>query len=142
MESYNKLKEIDVKNRTCYYFNDIMRVRGFSFNNTLLEEKSYENSYENILICDISYKTFMGVNASHIRYNKVDGFIKIYDGTRYLVLFGPERYDAIYDRIACLISEKCGITYYNHNFARIRIDSYNSLPIEKTLTSHNVINTH
>ena len=27
----------------------------------------------------------------------------------------------------------------NHNFGRIRIDSYNSLPIEKILTSHNVI---
>ena len=29
----------------------------------------------------------------------------------------------------------------NHNFARIRIDSYDSLPIEKTLTSffHNIV---
>ena len=27
----------------------------------------------------------------------------------------------------------------NHNFARIRIDSYSSLPIEKILTFHNVI---
>ena len=27
----------------------------------------------------------------------------------------------------------------NHNFARIRIDSDNSLPIENTLTFHNVI---
>ena len=26
-----------------------------------------------------------------------------------------------------------------HSFARIRIDSYNSLPIEKTLAFHNVI---
>ena len=27
----------------------------------------------------------------------------------------------------------------NHNFARIRIDSYNSLPIEKILTFHAII---
>ena len=27
----------------------------------------------------------------------------------------------------------------NHNFEEIRIDSYNSLPTEKTLTFHNVI---
>ena len=27
----------------------------------------------------------------------------------------------------------------NHNFARSRIDSYDSLPIEKILTFHNVI---
>ena len=26
MENENKLKETDIKNRTCYYFDDIMRV--------------------------------------------------------------------------------------------------------------------
>ena len=31
------------------------------------------------------------------------------------------------------------INSINHNFARIRIDSYNSLHIEKLLTFHNVI---
>ena len=36
--------------------------------------------------------------------------------------------------------QKGGITYIiNHNFARIRIDSYNYLPIEKILTFHNII---
>ena len=39
-----------------------------------------------------------------------------------------------------LISEKSGFTYsINHNFARIRIDSYTFLPIEKMLTFHNII---
>ena len=42
----------------------------------------------------------------------------------------------VWDRIKYLISGKSGI---NHNFARIRIDSCNSLPIEKILTFHNVI---
>ena len=59
----------------------------------LLEEKSYEN----ILIYNISYKNFMGAKPLRIRFDKIDGFINIYDGTRYLVLFGPERYNAIYD---------------------------------------------
>ena len=27
----------------------------------------------------------------------------------------------------------------NHNFGKIRIDSYNALPIEKRLTFHNVV---
>ena len=26
---------------------------------------------------------------------KTNGFIRVYNGTRYLVLFGPEKYDAI-----------------------------------------------
>ena len=82
----------------------------------------------------------MGAKPLQIMFDKIDGFSKIYDGTRYLVLFRPERYNAIYDKIRYLISEKSGITYsINHNFARIRIDSYNFLPLEKTLTFHNFI---
>ena len=74
-----------------------------------------------------------------IRFGKVDGFIRVYDGNRYLVLFGPEKYDAIYKRIRYLISLKSDITYViSHNYARIKIDSYDSLPLEKTLTLHNV----
>ena len=32
-----------------------------------------------------------------LRFDKIDGFIKSYDETRYLALFGPKRYDEIYD---------------------------------------------
>ena len=38
-------------------------------------------------------------------------FIRVYDGTRYLVLFGPEKYDVIYNRIRYMISQKSVITY-------------------------------
>ena len=71
----------------------------------------------------------------HIRFNEIDGFIKLYDGIRYLVLlFGHSWYDEIYHRIKYLISEKSGITdSINHNFSKIRIDSYNSLPTEKII---------
>ena len=79
------------------------------------------------MIYDISYKYFMGVKPLNIRFDKIDWFIKVYDGTRYSELFGPEKYDAIYDRIRYLISQKSCIRYsINHNFARIRIDPYNS----------------
>ena len=114
-------------------------MRVFDFDKILLDEKSYK-THGNILIYDISCKTFMGAKPLRIRFETIDGFIKIYDGIRYLVLFGPERYDTINNRIRYLISEKCGITdIISHNFARIRIDSYNYLPIEKTLAFHNVI---
>ena len=33
----------------------------------------------------------MGAKSLRIRFDKKDGFIKIYDGTRFLVLFCPER---------------------------------------------------
>ena len=42
-----------------------------------------------------------------VKFNQIDGFIGIYDRTRYLVLYESEKYD--------------------------------SLPLEKTMTFHNVI---
>ena len=85
------------------------------------------------------YKTLIGSKLLRIKFDKMDGFIRIYDWTRYLTLFGPEKY-AIYNRIRYLISLKSGITYiFSHYFAKIKVDSYDSLPIEKRLPLHNVI---
>ena len=108
----------------------------FDFDNVLIDEKLHEN----ILICDISYNTLIGLRALRIRFDKIDAFFRIYDGNRYLALFGPEKYDAIHNKIRYLISLKGSIAYvFSNYYAEIKLDSYNSLPIEKTLTLHNVI---
>ena len=52
-----------------------------------------------------------------IWFDNIDGFIKIYDGIRYLVLFGSEKNIAIYNRIRYFISEKSDLTNsVNHYF--------------------------
>ena len=66
------------------------------------------------------------IRAKHFRimFHKVDRFVRIYDGTKYLVLFRPEKYDAIYSRIACLIRQKGDIaSVIFHNYAKNKIDS-------------------
>ena len=83
MESNNELKETDIENCVWYYFDQIMRAVDNNFGNILLDKKPHKNSYENILIYDVSYKTFMGEKPLRIRFDKVNGFSKIYDGTRY-----------------------------------------------------------
>ena len=40
MEINNELKETDIKNRTCYYFNDVIETKDFDFDNILTDEKS------------------------------------------------------------------------------------------------------
>ena len=42
----------------------------------------------------------------HIRLDKVDGFIRVYDETKYLVLISPEKYDAICNKMRYLISQE------------------------------------
>ena len=50
MESKNELREIDIEDRTCYYFDDIMRVRDrdIGFSDILSGKKLYKEKYENI----------------------------------------------------------------------------------------------
>ena len=73
-----------------------------------------------------------GAKPLCIRFSKVDGFVRVYDGTRYVVLFGPEKHDVIFNRLRYLLSQKSGITYVlSHNYARTKIDSYDILPLKK-----------
>ena len=75
-----------------------------------------------------------------ISFDKMDEFIRVYDGTRCLVLFGTEKYDALYNRIGYRLGVKSSITYeFSHNHAKIKNDLFDSLPPEETLTFHNVI---
>ena len=77
-----------------------------------------------------------------IRFDITDGFITSFDDKiKHLVLFDYGLLDKICDKIKYVISfKKTGITNsINYNFGTIKIDSYNSLPIIKILTFHNVI---
>ena len=49
-------------------------------------------------------------------FEKINGMIRVYDGTRYLIIFGSEKYDFIYSRIRYLIGVTSG-------------DWYDSLPL-------------
>ena len=74
------------------------------------------------------------------KFEKIDEFLRISDGTRYLVLFGSGKYDSIYDRIRYLLNVKGGITYIiSHKYATIRVGSYDPLRLEKAMTLRNVI---
>ena len=76
----------------------------------------------------------------YIKFDKIDGCIRIYDGTRYLTLLDSQKYDTIYDSISYLLSLKCDMTYiFSHYFAKIKVDSYDSLIIEIGLTLHVII---
>ena len=75
----DQIKKVCVKNRTCYYFDDIIKLEHFDLDNILIDEKLQDN----ILIYDISYKTLISSKPLRIKFDKIDRFIGIYDGTRY-----------------------------------------------------------
>ena len=89
--------------------------------------------YENISVYDMLYKTAAGPKPLHIRFDKIDGFIIVLDGKiRHLILFDYGLFNKICNKIKYILSKKSGITNsINYNFGKIRIDSYNYLPVKK-----------
>ena len=63
MKSNDELIEINIKNDIRSYFNDIIKIEEFDFNNILLDEKSYKIT----LVYVISYKTFIVAKPVRIR---------------------------------------------------------------------------
>ena len=86
------------------------------------------------------HKNLIGAKPVDILFNKIDGFIRDYDGTKYLALFSLEKYDGIYDRIRYLIGLKVVLhLFFSYNHAKTKIDSDDDWPLEELLTLHNVI---
>ena len=50
------------------YFNDVIKVKNFDFGNMLLDE----NSYGNILVHDILYKTLIGAKPLCIMFGETN----------------------------------------------------------------------
>ena len=50
-----------------------------------------KNDTKIFLVYNISYKTWIDAKPLRIRFDRIDGFIRVYDGPRYLVLFGSEK---------------------------------------------------
>ena len=59
----------------------------FDFSYTLVDKKVYIEKNKNISIYDFSQKTSNSTKQLCVRYDKIDGFIKIHDKIRYLILF-------------------------------------------------------
>ena len=86
----NKVKYLDKKNCTYYFFHDINNIKNFDLNNIKINEKSYKN----ILIYYIGYVTIKNskylkinsVNSLHLIFNKVNGYFEEIDGSKYLTL--------------------------------------------------------
>ena len=79
MDSNNELKEIDSASYACYCFNYIIEIKDFDFDNMLLDK----NNAKNFLGYEISYKILIDAKLQRIRFDEVDGFIRVQGVIRY-----------------------------------------------------------
>ena len=90
------------------------------------------------MIYDILYETLIDPKLLRFRFDLIDRFIRFYDGTRYWTLFGLEKYEPFTTELDIFQVKKVPPhIFFSHYFTKIKVDSYNALPIQKILTLHN-----
>ena len=85
----NKVKDIDIKNHTYYFFTDI-NIKNFDPNNIKIDEKSYKNiviyCIGYVTIKDLKYVKINSVNPLYLIFGKVNGYFKKINKSKYLML--------------------------------------------------------
>ena len=83
------VKDINIKNHTYYFFDDIINVKDFDPNNIKIDKKSRKN----IFIYYTGYVTIKkdlkiySVNSVYLSFNKVNGYLnKEINGNKYLLM--------------------------------------------------------
>ena len=78
----NKVKDIDMKICTYYFFNDISNIKSFDSNNIEIDEKLYKN----VLIYYIGYVTIKDSKYVKI-FNKVIWYFEEINKNKYLSIW-------------------------------------------------------
>ena len=90
------IKQINIKNRTYYFFNDMNNIKNFDTSLLKIDKKSYKN----IGIYYIGYMTMKSindyeninsVNPLYLIIGEVDGYIEENNGNRYLTFSSTEK---------------------------------------------------
>ena len=141
------VKNINIKNRTYYFFNSLINIEGFDSSLLKIDKKSYKNigiyyiGYIAIKKID-EYENIHSVDLLNLIISKRDGFIEERDGTKYLVFDSTdeneevlkkctELWDGIKNEIEAIYGGKEG--EYGKDFMKIKFDTDDDLPLNKPL---------
>ena len=139
------IKQINIKNQTYYFYNNIMDLKTFDSNNLKLDKKSYS-----IVSYNIGYVTIKkigsgydvkSVNPLYLLIDNVSGYIEEINEDKYLVFDVKDenkellkRYDDVFNG---LIDEIKKIDddwlEYTKDYMKIKFNSDNNLPTNKPL---------
>ena len=145
------VKQIDIKNPTYYFHNDIIDIK--NFDPALL--KTGRKSYKNIEIYNIGYITIKkignceniySVNSLYLIIGHGNGYIEgegvnkffIFDSAnenKELLKKYNDVWDGIRDKIKEISSDEC---YYEKDFMKLKFNSDDNLPLNKPLKLHNM----
>ena len=83
------IKEINIKNQTYYFFDDMISIKDFDPDLLKIDKKSYKNidiHYTGyITVKDFHYVKINSVNPSYLIINEANVYIEEKNGSKYLV---------------------------------------------------------
>ena len=144
------IKQINIKNRTYYFFNDMINIKTFDQRLIKIDKKAYKNigiyfiGY--IKIKSISdYENINSVNPLYLIIGDVDGYTEESNGNKYLTFASTnknkkalEKYKKLWNEIKYHIqtrhADKSG--EYDKDYMKIKFNSDENLPLNKILKLH------
>ena len=148
------MKQIDIKNRTYYFYNDIIDIKTFDSDLLKIGNKSYKDiGFSNIgyiprkKIDD--YENIYSVNPLYLTISHPSGYIEEKDVNKYLIFDSTDENKKLLKKYNHFLMEleiksnkisgdKCD---YGKDYMKIKFNSDNNLPLNKQLKFHNLIIT-
>ena len=150
------IKEINIKNRTYYFLNDMINIKDFDPNLLSTDKKSYKNIdiyyIDYITVKDSYCVKINSVNPLHLIISEADRFIKEKNGRKYLVFDWVnenneviKKYNKIWNVLKNEIetinsgkTSKHSSVEHDKDFMKSKFNSDDNLPLNKTLKLHNM----
>ena len=138
------VKQINIKNQTYYFYNDIIDLKNFKSNLKKIDKKSYNNiGYITIKKID-DCENIYSVNPLYLLIARANGYIEEKGANKYLIFNSTEENkellkkcndfcNGIKDKIKEVSS---GEFDYQKDYMKIKIDLDDDLPLNKPLKFH------
>ena len=149
------IKEINIKNRTYYFFDDMIHITTFGPNLLKIDKKPYKNidvyyiGY--ITMKDSGYVKFKSVNPLYLIISEVDKHFELKNGNKYLILDSTNKNkvvlkeytqlrDGIKNYAECNFIEKINnkLGEYRKKILKIKFNSHDTFPLNKILKLQNI----
>ena len=148
-QQMGNIEEINIKNGTYYFFNDMINIKDFDSSLLKIDKKSYKNigiySIGYITIKKIDdYENIYSVNPLYLIIGTAIGHIDENNGNKYLVFDSADenkevfkKYKELWDGIKNNIENiNDGECKYVKDFTKIEFDTDDYLPLNKPLNLH------
>ena len=148
------IKQINIKNRTYYFYNDIIDLENFDARLLKIDKKSYKDigiyniGYITVKKID-DYENIYSVNPLYLIIAHASGYIEEKGVNKYLVFDSTDEnkelikkyndvFNGIRDKIKEINSDECD---YEKDYIKIKFNSDDDLPLNKPLKFYSMIIT-